>query len=362
MSPAGPRFAIAIPQILAEPRADPAALETFLARAEALGFDGLWASETRHDPFLPLALAAEHTRRVSLGTAIAVAFPRSPTVVAHAAWDLAALDADVVDDVASSEPNSLRLRPDSDMVVVFSGFKGGVWKVRTMVYIPSDHFGETWFILLNLYAHGGNKNWSTQVCFLYGRVESLGGSDFAGSGSLPWIADAWVPLELEIDLEANVQTIRYDGEFLDETVWQRTGINEIQAIDLYSNGGSYAYFDDISFTPIETGPRATRKVSVSMECPNPPPIQVTIQQPLAPGADPDEIVTVTETVRGALTAAQVAAANGGSVSDLYPERTITSQGFISSWLLLGPFEGHSGGDNPGCAEMERDFLTDGSIS
>src|SRR5574341_1075956 len=58
--------------------------------AEALGFDGLWTAETRHDPFLPLALAAEHTRRVSLGTAIAVAFPRSPTVVAHTAWDLQA--------------------------------------------------------------------------------------------------------------------------------------------------------------------------------------------------------------------------------------------------------------------------------
>ena len=44
-----------------------------LAReAEALGVDGLWTAETRHDPFLPLALAAEHTERVSLGTAIAV--------------------------------------------------------------------------------------------------------------------------------------------------------------------------------------------------------------------------------------------------------------------------------------------------
>lgn len=65
-----------------------------LAReAEALGVDGLWTAETRHDPFLPLALAAEHTRRVSLGTAIAVAFPRSPTVVAHTAWDLQAASA-----------------------------------------------------------------------------------------------------------------------------------------------------------------------------------------------------------------------------------------------------------------------------
>ncbi len=62
-----------------------------LARAvEDIGFDGLWTSETQHEPFLPLALAAEHTSRIELGTAIAVAFPRSPTVLAHIAWDLAA--------------------------------------------------------------------------------------------------------------------------------------------------------------------------------------------------------------------------------------------------------------------------------
>ncbi len=58
--------------------------------AEGIGFDCLWTSETQHDPFLPLALAAEHTSRLELGTAIAVAFPRSPTVLAHIAWDLAA--------------------------------------------------------------------------------------------------------------------------------------------------------------------------------------------------------------------------------------------------------------------------------
>jgi probable F420-dependent oxidoreductase len=59
------------------------------ARAEALGFGAIWTAETRHDPFLPLAVAAEHTHRIHLGTAIAVAFARSPTVVAQTAWDLA---------------------------------------------------------------------------------------------------------------------------------------------------------------------------------------------------------------------------------------------------------------------------------
>jgi alkanesulfonate monooxygenase SsuD/methylene tetrahydromethanopterin reductase-like flavin-dependent oxidoreductase (luciferase family) len=53
------------------------------ARAgDALGFDSLWTSETRHDAFLPLAIAADATGRIELGTSIAVSFSRSPMVVA----------------------------------------------------------------------------------------------------------------------------------------------------------------------------------------------------------------------------------------------------------------------------------------
>lgn len=57
-------------------------------RLEALGFDGLCTPEVGHDPFLPLVVAAEHTSRVMLGTNVAIAFPRSPMVVAQMAWDL----------------------------------------------------------------------------------------------------------------------------------------------------------------------------------------------------------------------------------------------------------------------------------
>jgi probable F420-dependent oxidoreductase len=56
--------------------------------AEALGFSGLWTSETRHDGFLPLALVADATERIEFGTSIAVAFSRSPMEVAQTAWDL----------------------------------------------------------------------------------------------------------------------------------------------------------------------------------------------------------------------------------------------------------------------------------
>jgi probable F420-dependent oxidoreductase len=57
-------------------------------RTEELGFDALLVTETNHDPFLPLGLAAEHTATIELGTAIAIAFARNPMTTAMAAWDL----------------------------------------------------------------------------------------------------------------------------------------------------------------------------------------------------------------------------------------------------------------------------------
>jgi probable F420-dependent oxidoreductase len=60
----------------------------YARKVEALGYDCLWSSETQHDPFLPLAVAATVTSSIKLGTSIAVAFPRSPMILAHIAWDL----------------------------------------------------------------------------------------------------------------------------------------------------------------------------------------------------------------------------------------------------------------------------------
>jgi probable F420-dependent oxidoreductase len=57
-------------------------------RLEALGYDGAFTFEGRHDPFLPIALAAEHTERIELATAIAVAFARSPMLLANLGYDL----------------------------------------------------------------------------------------------------------------------------------------------------------------------------------------------------------------------------------------------------------------------------------
>jgi probable F420-dependent oxidoreductase len=60
-----------------------------VARAhERAGYDGCWTGEINHDPFLPMLLAAEHTKSIALGTSIAVAFARNPMTVASLGWDL----------------------------------------------------------------------------------------------------------------------------------------------------------------------------------------------------------------------------------------------------------------------------------
>ncbi len=67
---------------------DPRAFAGGAADLEAAGYDGIFAAETKHDPFVSLAAAAMRTERVSLMTGIAVAFARSPMTVAETANDL----------------------------------------------------------------------------------------------------------------------------------------------------------------------------------------------------------------------------------------------------------------------------------
>jgi len=55
---------------------------------EELGYDGVVIEETKQDPYIVMALAAQATTRLNVGTAIAMAFPRSPTITALSAWTL----------------------------------------------------------------------------------------------------------------------------------------------------------------------------------------------------------------------------------------------------------------------------------
>ena len=55
---------------------------------DEMDYDGMVLTETKEDPFMVLTIAAQATERISLTTAVALAFPRSPTVTALSAWTL----------------------------------------------------------------------------------------------------------------------------------------------------------------------------------------------------------------------------------------------------------------------------------
>jgi probable F420-dependent oxidoreductase len=70
------------------PLADPLEAGPLFRSLEDIGYDGAFTFETRHDPFLPLAVAAGHTRNLRLGTAIAIGFARNPMTLANIGYDL----------------------------------------------------------------------------------------------------------------------------------------------------------------------------------------------------------------------------------------------------------------------------------
>ncbi len=55
---------------------------------EEMGYAGVMTAETAHDPFFPLLVAAQNTEKVELVTSIAVAFARTPMILANIGHDL----------------------------------------------------------------------------------------------------------------------------------------------------------------------------------------------------------------------------------------------------------------------------------
>ena len=67
---------------------DLASIDADARLLEEIGYDGMVVEETKDDPFIIMALAAQATSRLKLATSVAIAFPRSPAVTAMSAWTL----------------------------------------------------------------------------------------------------------------------------------------------------------------------------------------------------------------------------------------------------------------------------------
>jgi len=172
------------------------------------------------------------------------------------AWDNNPITtAYVVDDQARSTPNSCEIAwfdwVSADIVQQFTSINTGEWIITTYLYVPSDMSGESAFILMNTYQHGGPHNgpdWSLQIGFSASTGKIWDSNHVASE--LPLVLDDWAELRVEIDFEADIQTVYYDSTFLLSKSWKNGvspgGAKNLAAIDLFagSAASTSVYWDD----------------------------------------------------------------------------------------------------------------------
>jgi len=159
-----------------------------------------------------------------------------------------AYGATVTNTMSHSLPHSVDIHTDSDLVHEFSGYTSGQWVFTAWQYIPNDFVGESAFILLDIYSDPGtDNNWATQINF--NSTTNLVISEFEDV-TLPLIKGQWVELRNVINLDNDTQYFYYDGTLLTNKSWTEGvsggGVLDIAAVDLFANGASTIYYDDIS--------------------------------------------------------------------------------------------------------------------
>ncbi|MCL4870870.1 MAG: hypothetical protein KJ063_18075 [Anaerolineae bacterium] len=170
---------------------------------------------------------------------------------------------------ARSGPHSVAIAPTTDLVRTFTGYTSGVYDVIAWTYVPSTSTGDQYFILLNTYNHGGPYAWSTQL--LFNQATNMIETNFMTfTGSAPLIEDAWVELRVRVNLDTNIQTLYYNGAQFATGSWSNgtnpPGVVNIAAIDLFSNGGSTIYYDDIAIVDASRSVAVNKTVSTDNSC------------------------------------------------------------------------------------------------
>jgi subtilisin family serine protease len=166
--------------------------------------------------------------------------------------------ATVVDTQSVSAPNSIEIVTTSDLIHEFSGYTSGAWTITAKQFVPVGFTGESYFIFQNVYSDiaGDPISWSTQVIFDGAAGTVANEETGADQGSTPLVTGQWVDLRLDVDLDADMQTFSYNGTVVFSGSWTGQypnqdvpGILNIGAIDLFANGATAVYYDDIQIAP-----------------------------------------------------------------------------------------------------------------
>lgn len=168
-------------------------------------------------------------------------------------WDnTPAASASTTDAQALSAPNSIAITSTSDLINELGGpITSGRWIMTVDQFVPLNHNGNTYFIILNTYNDGaaGAKNWSVELQFF---GDGMGGTIMVDDFQFPdvpnkgdgWegqaiIVDQWVQIKVCIDLDLDTVSQYYDGVLIPNTVGA-TGEGGQQWSERGSGGGAVA--------------------------------------------------------------------------------------------------------------------------
>ena len=159
----------------------------------------------------------------------------------------------VVDDQALSSPHSLEIAYDTDLIHEYSGYTIGQWTYIAWVYVPSDFVAISYFMILSDYEDGQGEGNKWQFVMTFDADQGIVTSE--NDGNWLWLkTDQWIEIRVEIDLDSDWFELYYDGDLLVEREWTAgwdgayDGFLEIDAVDLFADGSSEIYYDNMSLT------------------------------------------------------------------------------------------------------------------
>jgi hypothetical protein len=168
-------------------------------------------------------------------------------------------------DPSNSPPLSAVIETSSDLVREATCAGEGLVVLSVQQYIaspytagtPSEPDAGSFFNVFNTYSDGGTQELSTSIRFDpgSGNAHVLHG-DASNSIVVPYDTDRWVKIQQVIDLENDWTRIYYDDDLVTEYPWTGgvfgggAGALDVRGVELYANGSSPLYYDDLKLQPI----------------------------------------------------------------------------------------------------------------
>ena len=170
-------------------------------------------------------------------------------------WDDSSAAAGTVSSAQSmSDPHSISVSNTlgNDAVHPFTPLTSGDYRFTAYQFIPSGLDGLTYFILNNVYNHGGPYQWAIEMHMDPGTGmvnEQI--RDAGGGSATPIVYDAWTEIRVDFDLDADTCDAYYNDVLIASGTWATAGYPTVALanVDLYAPHGEPVYYDNVSLVP-----------------------------------------------------------------------------------------------------------------